>query len=195
VKAREVKKCMTDLPIILNTKQYIEYLAIRKGPTNMITNAKQIETLRQNVLLFVEPQTRVITTIGTEIPCGGPFQPIYRNLNGRWIATSPTLQIVTTPVDVVELMKEWEEVKPDDDRKLDFMYGGVFDDAAVGDIEEFLQTPERRGALPSLCPASLFTVALGPWNRAISSPSWRTSNGRSGASGRILLKSTEDHHQ
>jgi hypothetical protein len=89
----------------------------------------------------VEPQTQVITTIGTEIPCGGPFQPIYRNLNGRWIATSPTLQIATTPVDVVELTKEWEEVKPDDDRKLDFMYGGVYDDVAVREIEEFLQTP------------------------------------------------------
>jgi hypothetical protein len=141
VKAREVKKCMTALPIILDTKQYTEYLAIRNGPTNMITNAKLIESLRQNASLFVEPQTRVITTIGTEIPCGGPFQPIYRNLNGRWIATSPTLQIATTPVDVVELREEWEEVKSDDDRKLDFMYGGVLDNVAVREIEEFLQTP------------------------------------------------------
>jgi hypothetical protein len=70
VKAREVKKCMTALPIILSTKQYIEYLTIRRGPTNIITDAKLIETLRQNASLFVEPQTRVITTIGTEIPCG-----------------------------------------------------------------------------------------------------------------------------
>jgi hypothetical protein len=141
VKAREVKKCMTALPITLSTKQYIEYLAIRRGPTNIITDAKLIETLRQNASLFVEPQTWVITTIGTEIPCGGPFQPIYRNLNGRWIKTSPTLQISTTPVDGVKLTKEWEEVKPDDDRKFDFMYGGVYDNAAVRDIEEFFQTP------------------------------------------------------
>jgi hypothetical protein len=141
VKARELKKCMTAQPIILDTKQYTEYLAIRTGPTNLINNAELIETLRQNASLFEEPQTRVITTVGTEIPCGGPFQPIYRNLNGRWIATSHVLQIATTPVDVVELTKEWEEVKPDDDRKLDFMYGGIYDDVAVRDIEEFLQTP------------------------------------------------------
>jgi hypothetical protein len=32
-------------------------------------------------------------------------------------------------------------VKPDDDRKLDFMYGGVYDDVAVREIKEFLQTP------------------------------------------------------
>jgi hypothetical protein len=140
-KARELKKCMTALPIILDTKQYTKYLAIRNGPTNLINNAELIETFRQNASLFVEPQTRVITTIGTEIPCGGPFQPIYRNLNGRWIATSPTLQIATTPVDVVELTKEWEEVKPNYDRKLDFMYGGVYNDVAVREIEEFLQTP------------------------------------------------------
>jgi hypothetical protein len=31
-------------------------------------------------------------------------------------------------------------VKPDDDRKLDFVYGGVYNDAAVLDIEEFFQT-------------------------------------------------------
>jgi hypothetical protein len=74
-KAREVKKCMTALPIILDTKQYTEYLAIRTGPTNL-NDAKLIETLRQNASLFVEPQTRVITRVGTEIPCGGPFQPI-----------------------------------------------------------------------------------------------------------------------
>jgi hypothetical protein len=141
--AREVHKCMTALPITLSTKQFTEYLAIRRGPENVITDARLIETLRQNASLFVAPQTRVLTTIGTEIPCGGPFQPIYQNQNGRWIMTSPTLQIATTPVDGVELTKEWEEVKPDDDRKLDFMYGGVYDDAA----------------LPSLCPSSLSTVA------------------------------------
>jgi hypothetical protein len=42
---------------------------------------------------------------------------------------------------VVELTKEWEEVKPDNDRKLDFMYGGVYDNVAVHEIEEFSQTP------------------------------------------------------
>jgi hypothetical protein len=156
VKARELKKCMTAQPIILDTKQYTEYLAIRTGPTNLINNAELIETLRQNASLFEEPQTRVITTVGTEIPCGGPFQPIYRNLNGRWIATSHVLQIATTPVDVVELTKEWEEVKPDDDRKLDFMYGGIYDDVAVRDIEEFLQTPRATtGVAISLCRQSI----------------------------------------
>jgi hypothetical protein len=116
-------------------------LAIRRGPDNIISDARLIETLHRNASLFVEPQTRVLTTIRTEIPCGGPFQPIYINLNGRWIKTSPTLQIATTPVDGVELTKEWEEVKPEDNRKFDFMYGGVYDDAAVRDIEEFFQTP------------------------------------------------------
>jgi hypothetical protein len=149
VKAREVKKCMTALPIILDTKQYTEYLAIRTGPTNQINDAKLIETLRQNASLFVEPQTRVITTVGTEIPCGAQFQPIYRKLNGRWIVTSPFIQIAMTPVDVVELTKEWDKVKPDNHRKLDFVYGGIYDKvaairfkkAAVRGIEEFLQRP------------------------------------------------------
>jgi hypothetical protein len=89
----------------------------------------------------VEPQPPVITTVGTEIPCGGPFQLIYLNLNGRWITTSPFLQIATTPVDVVELTKEWDKVKPDDNQKLDFIYGGIYDVEAVRKIEEFLQTP------------------------------------------------------
>jgi hypothetical protein len=116
-------------------------LEIRRGPENAITDAGFIEALRQNASLFVEPQTRVQTKTGTEIPCGGSFQPIYRNLNGHWIMTSPILHITTIPVDGVELTKEWEEVKLDDDRKFDFMYGGVYDDAAVRDIGEFFQTP------------------------------------------------------
>jgi hypothetical protein len=44
VMAREVNRCMTALPIILNTKQYTEYLAIRRGPENAITDAGLIET-------------------------------------------------------------------------------------------------------------------------------------------------------
>jgi hypothetical protein len=36
-----------------------------------LSQVSLIETLRQNASLFVEPQTRVITTVGTEIPCGG----------------------------------------------------------------------------------------------------------------------------
>jgi hypothetical protein len=131
VMAREVNKCMTALSIILNTQQYTDYLAARRGPENAITDAGLIEALRRDASLFVEPQTQVLTKIETEIPCGGPFQLIYRNLNGRWIMTSPTLQIATIPVDGVELTKEWEEVKPDDDRKFDSVYGGVYDDAAV----------------------------------------------------------------
>jgi hypothetical protein len=139
--ARGVNKCMTALPIILNTQQYTDYLAIRRGPENAITDAGLIEALLRNASLFVEPQTRVLTKTGTEIPCGVSFQPIYRNLNGRWIMTSPILQIATIPVDGVELTKEWEEVKLDDDRKFDFMYGGVYDDAAVRDIGAFFQNP------------------------------------------------------
>jgi hypothetical protein len=158
VKARELRRCMTALPIILDTKQYTENLAIWTGPTNQINDGKLIETLRQNVSLFVEPQTRVITTVGTEIPCGGPFQPIYRNLNGRWIATSPFLQIATTPVNLVELTKEWDEVKPNDDQKLDFTYGGIYDELAVREIEEFLQTPRvTTGVAISLTRQSIHT--------------------------------------
>jgi hypothetical protein len=149
---------MTALPIILDTKQYTEYLAIRTGPTKQINDAKLIETLKQNASLFLDPQTRVITTVGTEIPCGGPFQPIYWNLNSRWIATSPFLQIATTPVDVVELTKEWDEVKPDDDRKLDFTYDDIYDEVAVPKIEEFLQTPRATtGVAISLSRQSIHT--------------------------------------
>jgi hypothetical protein len=58
--------------------------------------------------------------------------------------TSPILHIATIPVDGEELTKECEEVKLDDDRKFDFIYGGVYDDAAVRDIREFFQTPRAR---------------------------------------------------
>jgi hypothetical protein len=52
-----------------------------------------------------------------------------------------TLQFVTTPIDVAELTEDWDEVMLDDDRKLDFTFGGIYDREAVLEIEEFLQTP------------------------------------------------------
>jgi hypothetical protein len=44
VKAREVGRCMTALPIILGAKQYKAYLALRTGLNNQINNDKLIET-------------------------------------------------------------------------------------------------------------------------------------------------------
>jgi hypothetical protein len=83
-RAQEVGQCMTALPITLGAKEYRIYLAARTRSTNPI-NDDLIETPRLNASLFVEPNTRMLTTVGTEIPCEGPFQPKYKNLNGRWI--------------------------------------------------------------------------------------------------------------
>jgi hypothetical protein len=80
-RAREVGRCMTALLITLGAKEYRTYLAAWTWSTNPI-NDDLIETLRLNASLFVEAKTRMFTTVGTEIPCGGPFQPRYKNLNG-----------------------------------------------------------------------------------------------------------------
>jgi hypothetical protein len=97
----------------------------------------------------------MLTTVGTEIPCGGPFQPRFRNLNGRWIETSPTLQLAATPIDVAEY---WDEVMPTDEKVLDFSFGGIYDRQAVLDIEEFLQTPRATtGVVISLARQSIHT--------------------------------------
>jgi hypothetical protein len=122
-KAREVGRCMTALPIVLGAKEYKIYLAARTGSTNLINDKELIETLRKNATLFVEPKTQMLTNVGTEIPCGGPFQPRYRNLNGRWM--KQVLQLAATPIDVAELTEDWDEVMPPDNRELDFTFGGI----------------------------------------------------------------------
>jgi hypothetical protein len=70
--------------------------------------------------------------------------------------TSPILHIATIPVDGVKLTKEWEEVKLDDDRKFDFMYGGVNDNTAVRDIGNSSRPPSNDGrchlAVPPIGP-------------------------------------------
>jgi hypothetical protein len=76
---------MTALPIILGAKEYKTYLAAQTGSTNLLNDNELIETLLRNASLFVEPKTRMLTNGGTKIPYGGPFQPRYQNLNGRWI--------------------------------------------------------------------------------------------------------------
>jgi hypothetical protein len=49
-------------------------------------------------------------------------------------------------------------VKPDDDRKLDFTYGGIYDELAVREIDEFLQTPRATtGVAISLSRQSIHT--------------------------------------
>jgi hypothetical protein len=148
---------MTALPIILGAKEYRAYLAAQTGSTNLI-NDELIETLRMKASLFVEPKTRMLTAMGTVIPCGGLFQPRYRNLKGRWIETSPTLQLAATAIDVAELTKGWDEVMPIDKKVLDFNFGGIYDRQAVLDIKEFLQTPRATtGVAISLARQSIHT--------------------------------------
>jgi hypothetical protein len=145
-KAREVGRCMTALLITLGAKEYRTWTRTRS--TNLI-NDDLIETQRLNARLFVEPKTRMLTTVGTKIPCGGPFQPRYMNLNGRWI----------------ELTKDWDLVMPSNGKVLNFGFGGIYDDKAVLNIEEFLQTPRATtGIAISLARQSIHTGlgALGP---------------------------------
>jgi hypothetical protein len=104
-----------------------------------LINDNLIETLRQNASLFVEPKTRMLTTVGTEIPCGGPFQPRYKNINGRWIETRPTLQLTTTPINVAELTEAWDKVMRSEEKVLDFGFGGIYDEETFRSIEMFLQ--------------------------------------------------------
>jgi hypothetical protein len=57
---------MTELPITLGAKEYRTYLAARTRSTNQI-NDNLIETLRLNASLFVEPKTRMLTTVDSDI--------------------------------------------------------------------------------------------------------------------------------
>jgi hypothetical protein len=156
-KAREVGRCMTALPITLGAKEYRTYLTAQTGSTYIINN-DLIETLQLNASQFVELKTQMLTTVGTEIPCGGPFQPRYKNLNGRWIKTSPTLQLAATPINVAESTEDWDEVMPIDEKVLYFGFGGIYDRQAVLDIEEFLQTPRATtGVAISLARQSMHT--------------------------------------
>jgi hypothetical protein len=100
----------------------------------------------------------MLTTVGTEIPCGGQFQPRYKNLNGRWNETSPTLKLRTTPINVAELTKDWDEVMPSKGKVLNFGFGGIYNNKAVRDIEQFLQTPRATtGIVISLARQSIHT--------------------------------------
>jgi hypothetical protein len=65
----------------------------------------------KNTSLFMEPQTRTLT------------KPTYWNLNGHRVVTSLIRHIMTIPVDGVELTKECEEGKLDDDSKFNFISG------------------------------------------------------------------------
>jgi hypothetical protein len=49
--------------------------------------------------------------------------------------------LTTTPIDVAELTKDWDEVMPSNGKVLNFGFGGIYEDKAVLDIKEFLQTP------------------------------------------------------
>jgi hypothetical protein len=151
---------MTALQIILGAKEYRTYLAARTRSTNPI-NDDLIKTLHLNASLFVEPKTRMLTAVGTEIPCGGPFQPRYKNLNGRWINTSPTLQLTTTPINVAKLTKDWDEVMPSNRKVLNFGFGGIYDNKAVLDIEQFLQTPRATTGIAISLARQLIHTGLG----------------------------------
>jgi hypothetical protein len=66
--------------------------------------------------------------------------------------------LTATPINVAKLTKDWDEVMPSGEKVLDFGFGGIYDDKAVRDIEQFLQTPwATTGIAISLARQSIHT--------------------------------------
>jgi hypothetical protein len=66
--------------------------------------------------------------------------------------------LTTTPIDVAELTKDWDEVMPINEKVLNFGFGGIYNKKAVLNFEELLQTPQATtGIAISLVRQSIHT--------------------------------------
>ena len=83
VTPRNTDTCYASLPCQLNLEDAARYHNNTKTPVH-----KQF---------FLEPNTRILSTHGIEMPCAPFFHPAYLSLNQEWVQISPEVTFIAKP--------------------------------------------------------------------------------------------------
>ena len=94
--------------------------------------------------VYMEPHTHILTTKGAKIPCVSQFTQYYKNKEGRWITSMPSIVTVSAPRVLDTRSLEEYTFRLQD---ADYAHGGVYPPEILKRMQEHILMPRSVGVL------------------------------------------------
>ena len=90
---------------------------------------------------YLTPLTRILVDQGTRVPCSALMPGKFKTEQGQWMAATPALQVVATPIH-----KE-QHLNTDPGKHVDMSEGGLYTTAQLEDFTRLVTYPKVRKAI------------------------------------------------
>ena len=122
-------RCYNKLPVVLRLAQHL--------------SATTVLNFSASVTYFLDPDSRLLSPIASEVPCSAMFPAVYRAHQG-WIAVTPEIHQAPSPEPLpVSSPRRTEDVFG----QRDYNEGGLYQPATLDAMQDFLLTPLLREAV------------------------------------------------
>jgi len=118
----------------LNDDKCYNALPIQAEPAVHRRLTNQTDPTEEPEPLFMEPRTRILTTMASEVACSDILAPIYENVQGGHVSVTPTLITVAKPT----ILQPETKAPPENQEGLflpDFQGGGIYTAEQLEDAE------------------------------------------------------------
>ena len=116
-------RCCNKLPVVLQLPQHL----VADNVLNFSTSATY----------FLDPDSRLLSPIASEVPCSALFPAIYQTHQG-WIAVKPDIHQAPPPKPLpVPPLRRTEDVF----QEQNYNEGGLYQPATLDAMQDFLLTP------------------------------------------------------
>ena len=122
-------RCYNKLPVVLWLPQHLV--------------ADTVLNFSASAVYFLDPDSRLLSPIASEVPCSPPFPDIYQTHQG-WIAVTPDIHQPSPPKPLpVSPPRRTEDVF----KEQNYNEGGLYQPATLDAMQDFLLTPLLREAV------------------------------------------------
>ena len=122
-------RCYNKLPVVLRLPRHLA--------VNTVLNFSASTTY------FLDPDSRLLSPIASEVPCSAMFPAVYRTHQG-WIAVTPEIHQAPSPEPLpTSAPRRTEDVF----RHRDYNEGGLYQPSTLDAMQDFLLTPLLREAV------------------------------------------------
>ena len=90
---------------------------------------------------YLTPLTRILVDQGTRVPCSALMPGKFKTIQGPWMAATPDLQVVATPIHMEQ------HLTTDPGKHIDMSEGGLYTTAQLEDFTKLVTYPKVRKAV------------------------------------------------
>ena len=129
---RVTESCYNVIPVFLQSDDEIRYKR-QRGLTN------------DSVEFFLEPQSRMLTTVAAEEPCAELLRPIFKNRLGYWVTGGARVELVAHPKKMSSMVDHGRGIETI--REAAFEDNGWYTPASIRNLDRFRMLAQSTAAV------------------------------------------------